>query len=266
MDRQGLKRFVRRPRAARPVAPEPRLIRLDGRDVPYLLRRSARRSFALQVDAGGVKVAVPDAARDAEVERFIAGHARWLLGKLDACAARPAPARFEPADGAEFALLGEPCRLRLGAAGRTARWRTGPDGCEELVLGASLDAGTALIRALRRRALPWFTERVAEYCFRLGRPVPPVRLSSARTRWGSCSAASGIRLHWRLIHLAPTLIDYVVAHEVAHLVEMNHSPRFWAVVGELYPDWKVARARLREAAGGLPLIGGGTADGPVNED
>jgi predicted metal-dependent hydrolase len=123
-----------------------------------------------------------------------------------------------------------------------------------------------MMRALRRRALPWFAERVAEYCFRLGRPVPAVRLSSARTRWGSCSSASGIRLHWRLIHLAPPLIDYVVAHEVAHLVEMNHSPRFWAVVGELYPDWKAARSRLREAARVLPVIDAGTAGGPVNED
>ena len=251
---------------ARPLAPEARLIRLDGRDVPYLLRRSARRSFALQVDASGVKVAVPDAARDAEVERFIAGHARWLLGKLDACAARPAPGIFEPVDGTMFALLGQLCRLRLAAAGRTARWRAGADGREELVLGAPLDPGTAMIRALRRRALPWFTERVTEYCFRLGRAVPPVRLSSARTRWGSCSSTSGIRLHWRLIHLAPALIDYVVAHEVAHLVEMNHSPRFWAVVGELYPDWKTARGRLREAARVLPVIEAGTAGGPVNED
>jgi hypothetical protein len=81
-----------------------------------------------------------------------------------------------------------------------------------------------------------------------------VRLSSARTRWGSCSSRSGIRLHWRLIHLPPALIDYVVAHEVAHLLEMNHSPRFWAVVERLYPDWRAARADLRKAAAGLPVI------------
>jgi predicted metal-dependent hydrolase len=93
-----------------------------------------------------------------------------------------------------------------------------------------------------------------------------VRLSSARTRWGSCSARSGIRLHWRLIHCPPALIDYVVAHEVAHLVEMNHSPRFWAVVGSLYPDWSAARLRLHEAARTLPLIEAGAPGGPDNED
>ena len=85
------------------------------------------------------------------------------------------------------------------------------------------------------------------------------------------SRASGIRLHWRLVHLPPALIDYVVAHEVAHLLEMNHSPRFWAVVERLYPDWRVARRELRHAAAGLPLLDapGGTADAsftPQEED
>ncbi|HNB07544.1 MAG TPA: DUF45 domain-containing protein, partial [Thauera aminoaromatica] len=90
--------------------------------------------------------------------------------------------------------------------------------------------------------------------------VPPVSLSSAATRWGSCSTRSGIRLHWRLIHLEPALIDYVVAHEVAHLAEMNHSPRFWAVVERLYPDWRAARAALRSAAATLPVIATAAAD------
>jgi predicted metal-dependent hydrolase len=123
-----------------------------------------------------------------------------------------------------------------------------------LVLPSAADRHAALIRALRARAILWFRERVVEYCLRLGVAVPRVGLSSARTRWGSCSAHSGIRLHWRLIHLSPALIDYVVAHEVAHLVEMNHSPSFWSLVEKIYPDWKSARKALRDAACLLPLI------------
>ena len=84
--------------------------------------------------------------------------------------------------------------------------------------------------------------------------MPAVGLSNARTRWGSCSSLSGIRLHWRLIHLPLPLIDYVVAHEVAHLVEMNHSPRFWSVVESLYPGHVAARKALRQAAAALPSI------------
>lgn len=242
------------------------MIQLAGQDVPYVLRRSVRRTFALQIDHRGVKVAVPQPAREVDVERFITGHQDWLLGKIAARQAQAGPPPFEPIDGACLPVLGESCRLRIEGAGRSSHWRRSPDGTEELVLGKTLDPRSAITRALRKRALPWFAERVAAYCFRLGRSTPPVRLSSARTRWGSCSSVSGIRLHWRLLHLPPELIDYVVAHEVAHLVEMNHSPRFWAVLAQLYPDWKTARIRLRAAGRTLPLIEPGSGDETLNED
>lgn len=247
-----------------PAATERRTIRLDGRDVPYVLRRSARRSFALHVDPSGVRVAVPGQARVEDVERFIAGHCRWLLDKLAMHARRTESGPFEVVDGALFPVLGRGCRLRLAAPCRP-RWQVAADGTEELHLGAGKDARGAIVRELRLRALRWFESRVAAYCVRLGLVSPPVRLSSARTRWGSCSARSGIRLHWRLIHLPPDLVDYVVAHEVAHLVEMNHSARFWAVVGELYPDWKRARTRLREASAALPRIDPSAEGGPLAE-
>src|ERR1043165_1296771 len=79
-----------------------------------------------------------------------------------------------------------------------------------------------------------------------------LRLSSAQTRWGSASADGMIRLNWRLIHFSPALIDYVVAHELAHLKEMNHSPRFWAVVRSVFPEYELARDRLKQAV--LPLM------------
>jgi predicted metal-dependent hydrolase len=239
-----------------PAASEARSIALDGREVAFSLRRSARRTLALQVGREGVRIAAPQRMPIAEIERFLRSHSAWLKAKLDALAAAPAEAALELADGARFPLLGAPCRLRLAACART-RWQPGADGIEELHLAVARDPHAALLRALKERALPWLAGRVEEYCHRLGVATPPVRLSSARTRWGSCSSRSGIRLHWRLIHLTPALADYVVAHEVAHLREMNHSPRFWAVVERLYPDWKAARARLRAAARELPVIGAG---------
>jgi len=262
---QGLKATARR-KAASATSEERRLIRLGERDIAVLLRRSARRTFALQIDERGVRVSVPQLARESDIERFVAGNGRWLLDKLAARRERHAEQLFEPVDGAGFSVLGELCRLRLEAGGRRGRWRAAPDGVEELVLDPAQEPRTAMIRALRKRALTWFSERVAEYCFRSRRPVPPVRLSSARTRWGSCSAGSGIRLHWRLIHLPPALIDYVVAHEVAHLTEMNHSPRFWAVVDSLYPGWKAAREALRKAALTLPIIEATAGGEFLNED
>lgn len=222
--------------------------------VAYRLKRSRRRSFALCVDARGVRVNVPSSAQLTEIEGFILAHEGWLIKKIESQSLQAQRQQFVAVDGALFPILGQPCRLRLMDQGRGARWTLAEDGLEELRLGRVTDPSQALIQALRARALPWFVGRVADYCQVLGQPVPHVSLSSARTRWGSCSTRSGIRLQWRLLHLSPALGDYVVAHEVAHLIEMNHSPRFWSVVEHLYPDWRAARLSLRSAALDLPHI------------
>lgn len=249
MGGQGLK-----PRPGAAVHEQPHAVVIEGTRVELVLRRSARRSFALQVDHRGARVAVPLRTSLGEVDRFVHSHGRWLLDRLQARAQVPTVAPIAVEDGGCLPLFGRPLALRL-RPGRGAQWRAAADGGEELVLPAGADPQRALLRALQARALAWYRGRVEEYCHCLGLPVPAVRLSNARTRWGSCSSRSGIRLHWRLIHLPPALIDYVVAHEVAHLVEMNHSPRFWAVVEGLYPAWRSARAQLRAAAAALPVIG-----------
>ncbi len=132
-------------------------------------------------------------------------------------------------------MTGRACRcwattvaVRVTAGGNRGFWK--PD---EFWLAARPNADLAALarRALQRRAMEHFSPRLAAAVAQIGKPAPPLALSSARTRWGSCSARSGIRLNWRLIHLPAPLIDYVIAHEAAHLVEMNHSPRFWSVVG-----------------------------------
>lgn len=221
--------------------------------VELVLRRSARRSFALQVDHRGARVAVPLRTPLGEVDRFVHQHAEWLLERLRRRAEHPVAAPLQVREGTCLPVLGERVTLRLHD-GRTARWGTMADGAEVLFVPFAADPAGAVVRALKARALARFVERVGEYCARLGVVAPPVRLSNARTRWGSCSSRSGIRLHWRLIHLPPALSDYVVAHEVAHLREMNHSRRFWAVVGDLYPGWRSARAELRAAVRELPEI------------
>ena len=226
---------------------------IEGTRVDLVLRRSARRSFALQVDHRGARVAVPLRTPLGEVERFVHSHGRWLLDRLQARAAARPSRVLDVVDGATVPLFGRALTLRL-REGRITRWHPLTDEREELLLPTTVDPLRALLRALQARALAWYRGRIEEYCHRLGLPVPAVRLSNARTRWGSCSSRSGIRLHWRLVHLSPALIDYVVAHEVAHLVEMNHSPRFWAVVERLYPDWRSARAALSQASASLPVI------------
>lgn len=239
---------------ARSSLPESRCIALGGQELGYSLRRAQRRTFSLHVDERGVRVNAPLTAGLPQIECFMRQHERWLLAQVERHANLTLQLRFQPVDGACFPVLGQACRLRLLVGSRRAEWALDVDGAELLKLPASGNVSQRLVHALKARAIQWFSGRVEEYCLRLGVPVPEVRLSSARTRWGSCSSLSGIRLHWRLIHLRPALSDYVVAHEVAHLIEMNHSPRFWSVVEALCPQWRALRAELRDAGRALPLI------------
>jgi predicted metal-dependent hydrolase len=109
---------------------------------------------------------------------------------------------------------------------------------------------------LKTQALDALEPRAAHYAAHLDMKPPAVALSNARTQWGVCREDGSIRLSWRLVHLDPALADYVVAHEVAHLVELNHSKRFWSLLAGLYPDWRAARERLELAGASIPIIQG----------
>ena len=100
---------------------------------------------------------------------------------------------------------------------------------------------------LKKQARPLFLERMQPYMARLGRAPSSVTLNSARTHWGSCSRAGSIRLNWRLIQYDTPLIDCVIAHELAHLVELNHSLRLWAQLKALMPDYQTHQKRLSNA-------------------
>jgi hypothetical protein len=174
-----------------------------------------------------------------------------VLQKLDELANRTAPRHLRLVDGARLPLLGDGIEVRVLPGANRIRWVA-----QTLVLEAraETDLGQLATRALKGRALEHFGARVAHYAAQLDLPAPPLGLSTARTRWGSCSHASGIRINWRLIHMPPHIGDYVVAHEVAHLLEMNHSPRFWRVVERLHPDWRTTRNELRTHAASLPIL------------
>lgn len=232
-----------------PHAGELRHVVLGTRLVAYRLQRRARRRLVIHIDQRGLRVAAGLRTPLTEIEGFLAAHAAWVLRKLDEW---HAPQReWILRDGATFPLLGQECRLRLEAGENRVHWH---EGVLVVQVRPGADAADLLRRALRERALALFRERAAHFAARLGRPLPRLALSDAQTRWGSCSEQGGIRLSWRLIHAPPRLIDYVIAHEVAHLVEMNHSPRFWQVVARLYPDHGAARAELRRLAVSCPRL------------
>lgn len=237
------------PLSGHAAAPTRHLL-IAGRIVAYALRRDRRR-LAMRIDERGLSVGAPRGIPLAEIEAFIQTHGDWVLAKLDAYASRSGPRHVPIHDGVRLPVLGNELPIRVTAGNNRGFWDD-----EALWLAAKPTANLALLarRALQRRALEHFRPRLAAMTACLGQPMPALSLSSARTRWGSCSAHSGIRLNWRLIHLPPKLIDYVIAHEAAHLIEMNHGPRFWAVVERLYPDWRATREELKRRGANLPLI------------
>ena len=227
-----------------------RSIVIAGQPVAYQLRRSQRRTIGLAIDHRGLRVGAPTRARIGDIESLIHEHGQWVLDKRAAWRDRPAQGKLEITDGTVVFTLGEPLTVAFTDVGRS-RWQFGP-GTLYLRPDATHTASDLLEKALREKARTVFAERLAIHAPRLGVGEPPLRLSSARTRWGSCSHHGGIALNWRLVLMPLAIVDYVVCHELAHLKEMNHSPRFWSVVEQLCPDWKARRLELRQLARQIP--------------
>jgi predicted metal-dependent hydrolase len=228
-------------------------IALDGRVVPYRLLRSRRKTIGLSIDHRGLRIGAPTGARLTDIENAIRRHGNWVLDKLDVWQERPTPTEAAIHDGACLPLLGCELTIRFATGANRAVWTA--DGRQiTLCLASHADARRVLERALRERARGLFHERLHRHAPRLGVTPPPLALSSARTRWGSCSTRSGIRLNWRLVFFPLAVVDYVVVHELAHLKEMNHSPRFWAVVEAACPDWRTLRAELKRLGPTCPII------------
>ena len=250
--------LFRHPRGQREVL-------LDGHRVVYALKRMRRKSIGFIVGPDGLSVHAPAWVGAASIESALQAKARWILRKLAdqrERGLRLQSARIEWRDGTEIAFLGRPVVVQLdpraGLAGRSAVLDAqgladaGPAAQTPpcLRIGLPGDARAEQIRDavhgwLQRQARRIFEQRVAHFAPLLRVRCKRLALSSAQTRWGSASADGSIRLHWRLVQHALPTIDYVVAHELAHLREMNHSPRFWDVVRSVLPDYEHARGLLR---------------------
>ncbi|MBS1169222.1 MAG: family peptidase [Burkholderiaceae bacterium] len=243
-----------------PDTPNRRIL-LGNQVISYALRRSKRRSIGFSIDRNGLRITAPRWVTLADIDQAILGKQRWVIDKLRECQNATAQRQAQQItwrDGATLPYLGAPITLRLRRASCTAIEFDAAS--RELSL---LLTGDATETQLRNRTLKWlqqqaasvFAARLPVYANRLDVHYRTMRLSSATTRWGSCSSRGTICLNWRLIHLPETLIDYVVAHELSHLREMNHSERFWAAVESVYPDYRAARQALRkQALNVLPVI------------
>lgn len=236
-----------------------REIRLQEHVVAYALKRARRRSIGFVVGTEGLAVSAPRWVGIGDIETALREKAAWILRKLHEAqdrVQRLQAARVDWRDGTTVPFLGETVIVVLDPRATGAVLHTDAQalpGVPRLTLHVGLPhtaAGEQIRDAvqswLQRQARRVFEERVAHFARQLGVRCTRLSLSSAQTRWGSASADGAIRLNWRLVHFALATIDYVVTHELAHLREMNHSPRFWDVVRSVMPDYEQARGALRD--------------------
>jgi predicted metal-dependent hydrolase len=236
-----------------------REIRLDEHLVAYALKRVRRRTIGFIVGTEGLSVNAPKWVSLADIDSALREKAAWILRKLREQREREQrqrEARVDWRDGTTIPFLGEPVVVVLDPRATGAILNSGADalpGVARLALHVGLphQAAAEQIRDavqswLQRQARRVFEERCRHYAQQLNVRYTRIGLSSAQTRWGSASADGSIRLNWRLIHLAMPTIDYVVAHELAHLRHMDHSPRFWDVVRSVMPDFEQLRGELKD--------------------
>jgi len=238
-----------------------RHIALGADSLHYRLRRMRRRSIGFVIDDAGLTISAPRWVALRDIEAAIREKERWIRAKLvewrEWRARRKLPTvRF--ADGGQLPFLGSEVVLRLGRAPDvTQLLQRHPS--PELWIALPADAGEQQVRDavqswLQAEARRVLGQRLAMLAERIDVKPRSWTISSARSQWGSCTHDGRIRLSWRLVHFALPVIDYVVAHELAHLKELNHSPRFWRAVAELLPGFEAARDEIKAVdLSGLPV-------------
>jgi predicted metal-dependent hydrolase len=214
--------------------------------VGYHLFRARRRSIGMFIDQKGLTVRAPSWVPLREIELALSERANWVLETLEEWHGRDRESLpTEWREGAGLLYRGRALKLALFAARHK---KIAADLLHLTVLHPNPDdeheIAAFVDRWLKDQALSLLAPRVAHFARRINAVSPRVKLSNARTQWGSCNHKGEISLSWRLVQLPPRLADYIIAHEVAHLVELNHSPRFWALVETLLPGHADARREL----------------------
>lgn len=207
---------------------------------PVQVRRNARaKKYVLRVDAltGAIKVTAPSHVRTGAIQRFVDDHVDWITAERDKVLARPAVTH-----GSRLCFLDEEYELSFtDEAPRSVRLSAGL-----ITVGGPADqAGGRLERWLRARAKETLTSDASEFAHMLGVTFSRVGVGDMKSRWGSCTAQGNLRFNWRLVLAPGEIRRYVAAHEVAHLLELNHSPKFWRHVQACMPDYEQHRRWLR---------------------
>jgi predicted metal-dependent hydrolase len=234
-------------------SPEQLVARVAGRKLAVLVKRNARaRRMILRIDESlGIPViTLPNRTALAKGEDFLRQNLGWLESRLD----RMAPG-VPFCDGSVFPLRGAPCRIVHRGGRGVVGLEKRASGWVLLVPGEADFVHRRITEWVKREARHDLERAVAWYTRHVGRRETHIRVADPKSRWGSCSSTGVLTFSWRLVLAPPFVLDYLAAHEVAHLREMNHGPRFWALLERLEPDYEFARDWLTREGPKLSAIG-----------
>ncbi|GIL01778.1 MAG: hypothetical protein BroJett030_16770 [Alphaproteobacteria bacterium] len=237
----------------RPQARHDREVEADGLLLPVrIVEHAGARRLTMRIQPGGraLKVTVPPHVSDAQVDQFIERNRNWVAARVARI-----PATVAVAVGATIPYLGRGHRIvHLDRLRGVVEVRDIAGEPSLLVPGEPEQAGRKVAHFLKAQARQHLDRAVACHAGALGVRARAIRITDTVSRWGSCSTTRTLSFSWRIVMAPPEVLDYLAAHEVAHLVEMNHSPAFWAVVAELCPQMSRHRAWLRRHGGTLHAI------------
>lgn len=245
-----------RMRAKRTPLPERLTLSSDDGDVHIRLRKDARaRRYLLRIptDQSGPIMTVPKSGDLKRAEQFARQHLEWLVSRLNQ---KPDSVPFE--DGSIIPLRGEGHQIiALGGLRGLISVRSSENGpMPELhVPGAPEHISRKLTNYLKEEARKDLTLACTQHSETLGRKFSAISIRDTKSRWGSCASNGRLSFSWRLVLAPPEILDYVAAHEVAHLAEMNHSARFWRICEELAPHTRHAREWLKTNGAHLHAYG-----------
>lgn len=210
--------------------------------IHYVLNRSQRKTVAIYILKGGVEVRAPLRMPKRDIDRFVASKEKWIVDKLANVNKQAARREAFCLDyGSSFTYRGKQYLIEAREGNRIELEDAlfyMPPGMEPGQIKA------ACVQMYRMLAKHDLNEKTLIFSKQMGVSPNAVKINSAKTRWGSCSSRKSINFSWRLIMADDEVIDYVVVHELAHLIEMNHSTRFWAIVKNILPDYRERKARL----------------------
>jgi hypothetical protein len=239
--------------AVKPPAPETRTLDVAGRLMPLTIRQHERATrITLRIEPGGraLKMTIPRGLAPREVNAFLDRHQGWLLTKLAKFSAETSLV-----DGGEILLRGVRHRIQHTGSLRGLTEAVVVDGRSVLrVSGLPEHAGRRIAAFLKKEARLDLEKRVAIHARAIQRNVSSISMKDTRSRWGSCSSEGNLSFSWRIVMAPSPVLDYLAAHEVAHLKEMNHGPRFWALCRKLCPDMDEAKGWLKRHGSQLHAI------------